>query len=140
VSAERYALDTNICIYLLNGRMPEVARRLRETPSDRLVTTVFTAAELRYGAFRSARRASNLARVETFLAPLPFLPFNHAATFEFARVKAALAAVGKLIGPMDLLIAATALAHGATVVTNNEDEFRRVEGLDVENWVGGTGL
>ena len=137
MSARLLVLDTNICIYLLNGRMPQVERRLRETPADRLATTVITAAELRYGAFRSARRTSNLARVEAFLAPLPILPFDHEASYAFARVKAALASTGSLIGPMDLLIAATALAHGAIVVTNNEDEFRRVNGLHVENWTRG---
>jgi tRNA(fMet)-specific endonuclease VapC len=135
MSSELLALDTDICIYLLNGKAPQVAERLRDTPADSLATTLITAAELRYGAFRSARRATNLARVESFLAPLRLLPFTNEATLLFARMKATLAGQGQLIGPMDLLIAATAMAHGATLVTNNEREFRRVDELSVTNWM-----
>ena len=134
MSGPLYLLDTNICIYVLNGRAPAAAKRLLETPLDQIGTTAATSAELRYGAARSARPAENLARVEAFLAPLEVVPFDDAAARAFGPLKAELASKGELIGPMDLLIAATALAHGATVVTNNTREFRRIRGLAVEDW------
>ncbi len=134
MSAPLFSLDTDVCIYLMNGTAPRVVERLRELPADGLSVSIVTQAELFYGALRSSRVQSNLDRVQGFLAPLRVLPFDHDATLNFARIKAALAQQGLLIGPMDLLIAATALAHDATLVTNNEREFRRVPGLRVENW------
>jgi tRNA(fMet)-specific endonuclease VapC len=127
-------LDTNVCIYVLKGRAPRAAARILETPLDRLAVTAITAAELRYGAERSARRDENLALVEAFLSPFNVVPFDDRAAQAFAPLKAALLAQGKPIGPMDLLIASIALAAEATVVTANEREFRRVAGLRVENW------
>ena len=99
-----FLLDTDICIYLLTGRAPGVADRLRRQPASELGTTTITAAELRYGALHSARPVQNLERVETFLAPLQTLPFDDAAAVQFARIKQDLASRGTLIGVMDLLI------------------------------------
>jgi predicted nucleic acid-binding protein len=70
-----------------------------------------------------------------FLAPLDVVPFDDEAAAHFARVKASLAAAGSLLGPMDLLIAATVRARGAVLVTNNLREFSRVPGLRIENWM-----
>ena len=74
------------------------------------------------------------ARLETLLRSLPILPFGEAEARAAARIRADLETVGKPIGPHDVLIAATALAHGATLVTHNLREFRRVKGLLVEDW------
>jgi tRNA(fMet)-specific endonuclease VapC len=74
--------------------------------------------------------------VESFLANVEILPFDFAAARHAATVRAALAASGRLIGQYDILIAGHALSLGATLVTNNVDEFRRVDGLAVENWAG----
>jgi tRNA(fMet)-specific endonuclease VapC len=134
MSAPLFLLDTNICIYVLNKKAPAATARLLNTPLDQLGTTSSTAAELRYGAARSARSVENLARVEAFLTPFDVLPFDDAAARIFAPLKAELAARGEMIGPMDVLIAAIALARGATVVTNNTREFRRVRGLAIEDW------
>ena len=133
-------LDTDICIYLLNGRFPAVAERLRTTPRHDLGTTAITAAELRFGALNSGKVEENLERAATFLAPLTIVPFDALAAVEFARLKAALSSRGDLIGTTDLLIASSVLAVRGTLVTNNLREFRRVPGLAVESWAESEGL
>ncbi len=130
-----YLLDTNICIYLLNGRLPEVASRLADVPIQRLAISTISLAELNYGAHHSARPEPNLARVETFTTPLKKIPFDERAAGHFGEIKQALVAKGQLIGLMDLLIASCALAVDAAVVTNNMGEFVRIPGLKAENWV-----
>ena len=130
-----YVLDTDTCVFLLRGKGEAVAKRLRELQVDLVAVTAITAAELRFGALHSARAAANLEQVEQFLAPLQMLPFANAASAHFAAIKESLSRAGLLIGPMDLLIAATVRAHGATLVTNNVGEFERVPGLKVENWM-----
>ena len=129
-----YFLDTDICIYLLTGRVPEVERRLLDVALNEIGTTAITAAELRFGALKSSRPRQNMERVESFLAPLVLAAFDDRAAIHFARIKAVLSKSGKLIGPMDLLIAAISLANKATLVSNNVREFSRVPGLEVDNW------
>jgi tRNA(fMet)-specific endonuclease VapC len=126
--------DTDMCIYLMEGRYPQVAERLSDVPLDRLALSAIVVAELRFGALKSERPAANLARLDAFIAPFRLLLFDTACATHFAEAKLFLQRRGKLIGPMDLLIAATALANEATVVTNNVKEFSRVPGLRVENW------
>ncbi len=133
-----YLLDTDISIYLLKGAIPAAAERLRGLDSSQVATTAITAAEIRYGAVHSARPKANLERVALFLAPLAVLPFDDAAAAQFASLKHDLLSTGRPIGAMDMLIAAIAIAGGHVLVTNNEREFRRVAGLEIENWTGGT--
>lgn len=130
-----YLLDTNICIYLLNGKLPEVASRLSDIPLQQLAISALSVAELRYGALHSTRAERNLERVATFLAPLKKIPFDEQAAVRFGEAKQALVAKGQLIGLMDLLIGSCALAVDGTVVTNNVREFVRIPDLKVENWV-----
>jgi tRNA(fMet)-specific endonuclease VapC len=91
-------------------------------------------AELLFGAFRSKRQTQNLERTNAFLAGFQSLPFDDEAAYRYALIRAELSAKGQLIGPNDLLIAATALAHGAILVTHNSAEFSRVPGLLIEDW------
>jgi tRNA(fMet)-specific endonuclease VapC len=130
-----FLLDTDISIYLLNESLPAVTARLAGLPADQVGTTSITAAELRFGALNSGRPQQNLARVETFLAPLVQIPFDTRAAVHFGNLKQLLTSQGKLIGIMDLLIASCALATGGTLVTNNVREFSRVPSLSLENWV-----
>jgi tRNA(fMet)-specific endonuclease VapC len=127
-------LDTDICIYLLNGKAPGIENQLRALPRRSIGTSAITVAELRYGALHSAHPKKNLERVKIFLAPLQRIPFGDEAAEHFGRIKQALAKKGQLIGPMDLLIAATALSVGAQLVTNNRAEFKRVPALQVADW------
>jgi tRNA(fMet)-specific endonuclease VapC len=130
-----YLLDTDTCIYLLQGKAPGITERLRNLRPEDVGTTTITAAELHYGAQHSARTTQNLARVETFLRFLPQIPFDTACARHYSELKHALASRATLIGPMDLLIAAIAVSNEAILVTNNTREFSRVPRLRSENWL-----
>ena len=127
-------LDTNICIYLMEGRSAPAAARLSDLPTGDIGVPAIAVAELRYAAVHSGRPETNLRRLNAFLAPLTLVPFDEQATHTYAGLKDTLVRAGTPIGPMDMLIAATALANDAILVTNNVREFSRVPGLRVENW------
>lgn len=128
-------LDTNIVSDLVRNPMGAVFDRIVAVGSDDLCVSIITAAELRYGC---AKKGSEklLRQVETILEGLDILPLDVPADTEYGGIRAELEAAGKPIGPNDLLIAAHAYALGATLVTANIGEFRRVRGLPVENWLG----
>ena len=91
-------------------------------------------AELRLGAAKSQHPVNSRKAVEHFLGPLTVVEFTSADAIAYPGVRAGLERAGMLIGPLDMLIAAQALQRGLTIVTGNEGEFRRVHGLQVENW------
>jgi tRNA(fMet)-specific endonuclease VapC len=91
------------------------------------------AAELRYGCAKSGSTRL-LKAVEDLLAEIKVLPFDVPADAEYGGIRSELEAAGKPIGGNDLLIAAHALATGATIVTDNTGEFKRIRGLSVQNW------
>ena len=129
----RYLLDTNLCIRVLRDRPPQVRERFNLEASSLCISTiVFT--ELLHGAAKSARPEHNRGEVERFAARLDVLPFDEAAADHAADIRAALERSGKIIGGMDLLIAAHAIAEDSVLVTNNAREFLRVPGLAVQEW------
>lgn len=132
----RYLLDTNICIYALKNRPPEVLARLRAVRRTDVTLSVITVLELRQGAEKSQRSAATHATLDNFLSPLQILPFDEAAALAAARIRAHLERQGRPIGDLDSLIAAHALSQDLVLVTNNLREFERVPGLQCENWVG----
>lgn len=129
-----YILDTNSCIYWLKGRSDSLAQRIRETDPREISVTAITAAELHFGFEKSAQREHNLSRLAIFLSAIQQVPFDLAAAAHFGEIKHDLWRRGKLIGVMDLLIAASARANGAVLVTNNTKDFVRVPGLAIEDW------
>lgn len=133
----KYLLDTNACIALINDRAPSVRTRLQKTlaaDAEVLVSSI-VAFELWYGVAKSARPEANARLVETFFAgPVSLLAFEPEDAKVAGRVRAALEAVGKPIGAYDLLIAGQALRHQVTLITANGKEFRRVKGLEWEDW------
>jgi tRNA(fMet)-specific endonuclease VapC len=126
-------LDTNIVSELIRNPTGRAAQRARAA-GDSVCVSVIVAAELRYGC---AKKGSPqlLRKVEEFLAEVPVVPFDVPADGEYGGIRAELEAAGRPIGSNDLLIAAHACALGATVVTANVGEFRRIRGLNVENWL-----
>lgn len=130
----RYMLDTNICIYAIKRRPIEVVRRLVSLPVSEVGVSSITVSELEYGVAKSSHPAQNRAALSQFLAPLETVAYDDQAAIAYGPIRAALERQGTSIGPLDLLIAAHALALGSTLVTNNEREFARVPGLSVENW------
>ena len=133
---ESFILDTDICIYLLNGKAPVAEARLRQLPREGVGVTAITSAELRYGALNSARPQKNMERVHMFLSPLRLLPFGDREASAYAAIRTDLRRRDMPIGAMDMLIAATCVAADAVLVTNNTREFGRVPGLKVDSWVG----
>jgi len=130
-----WMLDTNICIYLIKQKPRHVLDRLRTLDIASVSISSVTLAELEYGVAKSSRPEQNAEALGAFVAPLGVEPFDDDAAAVYGRIRAELERRGMLIGSLDMLIAAHALSLGRTLITNNEREFRRVPGLDVENWV-----
>jgi tRNA(fMet)-specific endonuclease VapC len=133
--AARFLLDTNICIYIRRRRPPEVLAKFKRLRAGEAVISVITYGELMYGAEKSRLREQATAQMMelTSLLPVIALP-SHAGQF-YGMIRAMLEGKGEMIGNNDLWIAAHAKAAELTLVTNNENEFRRVQGLKIQNWV-----
>lgn len=129
-----YLFDSDTCIEMLRGRMPATVRLMRESASDLFGVPTIVEAELRLGARRSRNPEANRLLLERFLAPLAAVPFTSQCAMAYADIRADLQSRGCLIGPNDLLIAATAKANEAVLVSNNVREFSRVRGLSLESW------
>lgn len=130
-----YLLDTNICIYIIKKNPQSVFNRLLEIPPHQLSVSAISVAELEYGVRKSSQPEKNQLALKNFLKPLSVLSFNFNATIEYGMIRSNLEKKGIPIGPLDLLIAAHAKSLNYTLVTNNEKEFSRIEGLKIENWV-----
>ncbi|MEM9775833.1 MAG: type II toxin-antitoxin system VapC family toxin [Chloroflexota bacterium] len=130
-----YFLDTNICIYLINQHPIELIEKFRKFEPFEIGLSTIVVSELAYGVAKSTRSKQNQKRLEQFLMPFQIVPYDHAAAQAYGLIRADLEAKGTPIGREDLLIAAHAHSFGVPLVTNNEKEFLRVEGLRVENWV-----
>ena len=130
----RYMLDTNIISDLIRNPQGKAAKRIAKAGESSICTSIIVAAELRYGCAKSGSTRLRKA-VEDLLGEIDVLPFDVPADAEYGGIRADLEATGKPIGGNDLLIAAHACATGATIVTANTDEFKRVRGLSVENWL-----
>ncbi|HEX6901520.1 MAG TPA: type II toxin-antitoxin system VapC family toxin [Thermoanaerobaculia bacterium] len=128
-----YLLDTNSWIQFLNRRSETLRRRLESIRADHVAICSVVKAELFYGAAKSAKPTENLARIRS-LDRFVSLPFDDAAAQHYGIIRARLERIGKVIGPNDMVIAAIALAHKATLVTHNTDEFGRIEELRLEDW------
>ena len=132
--AARYLLDTNICIYIRQRRPPEVLARFSRLKPGDAVLSVVTYGELLYGAEKSRQRDIAMARLIDLVSLLPVLPLPEGAAGEYGVIRAELEKKGESIGGNDLWIAAHAKTSGLVLVTNNENEFKRVPGLKVQNW------
>ena len=129
-----YMLDTNICIYAIKHRPPELLAALRAHESAGIGLSSITVAELSFGVHKSGS-ARNIAALQQFLEPLEIADFDRAAAWHFGRLRATLDAAGTPIGPLDTQIAAHARALDVTLVTHNTREFSRVPGLLLSDWV-----
>jgi tRNA(fMet)-specific endonuclease VapC len=129
----KYLLDTNICIYVINGRSPGVLEKFDEHPLGAIGISTITASELAFGVAKSGSDKNRRA-LEKFLAPLEVVSFDREVIWAYGTLRATLERKGRPIGSLDTLIAAHALALDVTLVTNDVSEFERVPGLKVENW------
>ena len=132
----KYFLDTNICIYYLKGTHRSVADKLVTLHPEDIRIASIVKAELLYGAYRSVRKDANLVAIEEFLLPFEVVDFGDSETIHYAEIRSTLEANGEIIGPNDLIVAATARSNDGILVTHNEREFSRVPDLKLDNWVG----
>jgi len=130
-----YLLDTNICIYIIKKKPVDVLKTLKTKLKKNIYVSSITIAELEYGVAKSQFPEKNKIALIEFLSIFNILPFDDIDAVEFGMIKTDLEKKGKIIGPMDLLIAGQAKSKKLILVTNNIKEFERVEGLKIENWV-----
>ena len=128
-------LDTNICIYMIKKKPPEVRQHLEKLALGDIAISSITVAELQYGVTKSVAKEKNALALEAFLLPLEILPFDSEAALVYGQIRADLERQGQPIGSMDMLIAAQALSLGYTLITHNLKEFKRITNLRCETWV-----
>ena len=130
----RYLLDTNIVIYVLKRRPPELLSTFNANASRMAISSI-TLAELMHGAEKSQQVGENLSAIEDFCTRLEVLPYGMKAAQHCGAIRAALEKIGQPIGVNDLHIAGHARSEGLVLVTNNIAEFERVPALELENWL-----
>ena len=130
----KYLMDTNICIYLLNGNAILNAK-VSDIGVSLLSISYSVLAELYFGAFNSKKAVDNLHRIERFKKNLNILPDSQESAKNFGRIKSELKSQGQIIEDFDILIASIALTHNCIVVTNNVRHFSRINDLKIENWL-----
>lgn len=128
-----YVLDTNTLIYFFRGQ-GKVAERLLATPPAEVAIPAISVYELEVGIAKSTQPAKRRRQFDELLETITVLPFDRAAAAAAAGVRSALEKAGRPIGPLDTLIAGTALAHRAILVTHNTREFKRVSKLELIDW------
>ena len=128
-----FLLDTDTIIYSLKG-IDAVVRNLANHQRDPLKISVISLMELYYGAYKSQKTTANLAKVRRIENAFDILSVDFSIAETFGTIKSYLESQGTPLDDFDIAIAATALAHNLTLITNNEKHFYRVEGLKVDNW------
>lgn len=128
-----YDLDTNTVAYFFKG-MGRVSERLLATPPAEISVSTIVAYELAVGVAKSPEATRRREQLHRFLSAVTVVSFGPAEADAAATLRADLERRGIPIGPLDVLIAGSALARGATLVTHNTREFQRVPGLRVEDW------
>ena len=129
-----FMLDTKMCIYVINERDPALREQFVEHAGSLFISSI-SYAELVYGVVHSRRVKHNERELAAFVKDLDMLPFGLEGAEHYGDIRHALTKKGALIGANDLLIAAHARSIDATLVTNNDREYRRVPKLHIENWL-----
>jgi predicted nucleic acid-binding protein len=128
-----YLLDTDTVIYSLKGE-PAVKKNLRDHFHDPMRMSVITLMELYYGAHKSLKIASNLAKIKTLELSFEIISISEESAEIFGMTKAQLEKAGSPLDDFDLIIASSALSNNLVLVTNNVRHFQRIEGLKLTNW------
>ena len=129
----RYILDSDICVYIRSRKPAHVLTRFETLAPGEVVMSVITYGELTSGAIKNSNPRA-IPELHRMISLAPVLPMPGEAGEIYGKIRASLEKQGKMIGSNDLWIAAHAIASGLVLVTNNEREFRRVDGLKIENW------
>ncbi len=131
----RFLLDTNICIYVIKQKPPEVLQRFNTYQIGDIGVSAITVAELKFGVQKSQFPARNQQALTQFPLPLKIVDFDRPAAVMYGDIRAILEKQGTPIGSLDTLIAAHTLSLQVTLITNNTKEFGRIPNLKLDNWV-----
>jgi tRNA(fMet)-specific endonuclease VapC len=129
----KYLLDTDMVVYYMRG-IRSVVERLEATRAPDRYLSLITLGELYHGIYNSTQVQRNLLRYRRFISQMKLLPFTPPVAQRFGEIKADLQRRGEMVQDNDIWIAAHALAHGPTLVSNNERDFERIPDLKYENW------
>lgn len=129
-----YFLDTDICIYALKGRYPQIARNMRQIQAADCKLPSLVKAELLLGAKKSNNPQKAHGVLQKFISPFEIIAFDNPACEIYADIRCQLEKKGQMIGPNDLIIAATVLAYNGILVTHNKKEFTRIKHLKLVDW------
>ena len=132
--ANMYYLDANICIFYMRGKDKELRNKIDSIYHSYIKIPVGVKGELLVGAEKSQRQDETFAETFAFCEPYEIVPFEDSMLLTYAKIRAALELSGRKIGYNDTLIAATVMARNGILVTNNTDEFSRIDGLQLEDW------
>ena len=132
--ALKYILDTNIIIYALKNSYSSIAEHFLRIPAQSIMIPTTVVAAIEYGARKSVDYEKTIAKYRKFMSAFEKADFSEKASYHCGEIRAFLEKRGCIIGTMDLMIAATALAENAILVTHNTKEFKRIPGLVVEDW------
>jgi tRNA(fMet)-specific endonuclease VapC len=130
-----YYLDTNTCIYFLNGTYNSILAEFKVHKPEDIKIPALVKAELLLGVEKSERKELNIISYNKFLEPFEVVSFDDGSSVVYAKIRAALERKGKVIGPNDLIIAATVISHKGILITHNTKEFSKISGLQIEDWV-----
>lgn len=129
----KYLLDSNICIHFFRGKF-NIIEKLSKVGIENCAISEITLAELVFGAEKSSNPKKNHKIIQQFISQLTILPI-YDAIMTFGKEKARLQSLGKQISDFDLLIACTSIENNLVMVTENVNEFERIEKIKIENWV-----
>ncbi|HET7118398.1 MAG TPA: type II toxin-antitoxin system VapC family toxin [Hanamia sp.] len=129
---KKYLIDTNIAIFYMKGKF-ELETKFDNVPPENLFISEMTLAELKFGVENSEHREKNKIALDNFLTGVQILPIFHSLDL-YAKEKTRLRKAGTPIDDFDLLIGVTSVTHKLTMVTNNSNHFKRIDGIDLEDW------
>lgn len=130
----KYLLDTNILIFLMKKGNKRLLQKIESQDFGALAISSITLAELEFGAANSSKPEFNRSIFLGVLSAINVVEFEDNCAYEYGKIRYRLKKNGSPIGPMDMLIAATAMANNLILVTNNVKEFEKVEGLKIQDW------
>ena len=129
-----YYLDSCTVLFMLKDPKQTTMDIISSISSKNIKIPSMVKAELITGAYKSHDVEDNMNKTKRFLDPYEVIPFDEDASEIYGKIRAEMEAKGKSIGANDMVIAATVLSRGGTLVTSDTKEFGRVEGLRIENW------
>ena len=129
-----YFLDTNICVYFLQGKFDSIKDKLKNINPKDIKIPAIVKAELLYGAEKSGKKSQNIQTVVIFLLPFEIIDFDDKSSIQYSKLRAKLENKGTPIGPNEYIIASIVLANNGILVIHNQKEFKRVKSLKIEDW------